>query len=135
MTAAATALGLGLLAAPAALADPANANTFALELSCSNGEHPTVTVLETAPEQPAVHVVNSTSVLIPTTFQWHVLVTDSAGTILEETTSPPEQVHGRSGEQLDTIQCTFAQFAHHDWPDVGPVTIEVDGTVDAYPTR
>jgi hypothetical protein len=132
---AAAAVGLALLAAPAAQADPQNANTFEIQLSCANGQHPTVTLLETTPDQAAVHVVGSTAVLVPTTFQWHVQVTDSDGNILDDTTSPPEQVHGRSGERLHTVECTFTQLAHHDWPDVGPVTIEVDGTVQAFPVR
>jgi hypothetical protein len=55
--------------------------------------------------------------------------------VLDETTSPPEAVHGRSVDQLDTTECTFTHFAYHDFPDVGPVTIEVDGTVWAYKPR
>jgi hypothetical protein len=62
-------------------------------------------------------------------------VTDAEGNVLDETTSPPQSVHGRSGDQLATLECTFTQFAYHDWPDVGQVTIEVDGTVWAYAPR
>jgi hypothetical protein len=63
------------------------------------------------------------------------VVTDAAGNVLDETTSLPQTVHGGSVNQLDTTRCTFAQFAYHDWPDVGPVTIEVDGTVWAHRPR
>lgn len=120
----------------AASADPDNSNTFPLDLSCSNGQDYTITVLATAPEQAAVHVVDGPSVLVPTTFAFHTLVTaDDTGAVLDETSTPPMAVHGRSGEQLDTFTCTFAQFAHHVWPDVGAVTIEVDGTVEAYVPR
>ena len=88
-------------------------------------------MLTPTPDQAAVHVVGGTSVVIPTRFQWHIVVTDADGTVLDEASPAPELVHGRSVERLDTVECTFTQFAHHDWPDVGPVTIEVDGTVDA----
>jgi hypothetical protein len=121
-------------AAPA-LAAPHNANTFTLDLTCSDGHDYSITLLETTPEQPAVHIVGTTSVLVPTAFQWHVVVTDAEGNVLDETTSPQEMVHGRSVDQLNTTECTFIQFAYHDFPDVGPVTIEVDGTVWAYMPR
>ncbi len=128
----AAAFALVLVAAPSASADPVNQNTFLLDLACSDGQIYTVTVSNPDVEQPAVHLVDSTSVLVPTTFAWHVLVTDASGGVLDESTSAPEVVHGRSVDRLDTIECTFAQYAYHDWPDVGPVTIEVDGTVQAY---
>lgn len=133
------AVAAGLMAAAGvsapALAAPHNTNTFPLELACSAGQRYTVTVLEPTPETAAVHMVGSTSVLIPTLFQWHVLVTDATGTVLEESSPPPQLVHGRSAERLDTMECTFTQVAHHDWPDVGAVTIQVDGTVHAYRPR
>ena len=122
---------LGLSAAtPVAMAAPNNANTFVLNLECSNGQEHAVTVLEPAPDRAAVHVVDSRSVLVPTVFQWHVVVTDAHGNILDESTPPPELVHGRSGEQLKTIECTFSQTAHHDSPE-GGYTVRVEGTVQA----
>lgn len=124
--------GLGLAVSPAA-ADPNNANSFPLDLTCSNGQEYAVTVMATTGDQPAVHVVDSTSVLVPTNFRFHLRITaDADGTVLDESDTPPETVHGRSGDRLDTFECTFAQFAHHVWPDVGAVTIEVDGTVQGY---
>ncbi len=117
-----------------AFAAPHNANTFTLELACSDGNDYSVTLLQTTPEQPAVHIVGTSSVLVPTSFQWHVVVIDAEGNVLDETTSPPENVHGRSVDQLPTIECTFTQVAHHNLPD-GPVTIEVDGTVWAFAPR
>ena len=132
-TAGALAVVLGV--ASGASADPNNANTFPLDLNCANGQHHTVTVLAPAPEEAAVHIVDSTAVLVPTRFQWHMLVTDAAGHVLDETSTPPDAVHGRSVEHLETVECTFTQFAHHEWPGVGAVTIRVDGTVDAYLPR
>jgi hypothetical protein len=129
---AAGALGLAVAAAPAAMADPSNTNTFPLDLSCSDGQHYSIAVLEPAPEHAAVHLLDSMSVLIPTRFQWHIVVTDAAGDVLDESNPPPQAVHGSSGERLDTIKCTFTQYAYDNWPDVGAVTIQVDGTVEAY---
>ena len=132
LSVATAALAVAFLGGPVATAAPANANTFELDLDCADGSHPTITVLTPTPDQAAVHVVGSTSVVVPTRFQWHIVVTaDADGAVLDESSPPPEPVHGRSGERLDTVECTFTQFAHHDWTDVGPVTIEVDGTVDA----
>ena len=103
-----------------------------LDLSCADGQDYSITLLERTTEDPAVHVVGTTSVLVPTAFQWHVLMSDAEGNVLDESTSPVEPVHGRSGQQLDTLTCTFTQFGHHDIPGVGPVTIQVDGTVWAF---
>jgi hypothetical protein len=123
------------LGAPGALAAPNNANTITLDLACSDGLYYSITLLETTPDQPAAHIVGSTSVLVPTAFQWHLIVTDAEGNVLDETTAPPEMVHGRSVDRLETLECTFTQFAHHDFPDVGPVTIQLDGTVWAHKPR
>lgn len=73
--------------------------------------------------------------LVPTAFQWHVVVTDAEGRMLDETTSPREAVHGRSVDRLYTVECRFTQVAHHDYPDTGPVTITIDGTVWAHLPR
>jgi hypothetical protein len=128
-----SALAIALATATTAAADPSNGNTFMLELACSNGQHYAITLLQTAPEKAAVHVVDGPSVLVPTTFSWHTLTTvDETGAVLGETSTPPEAIHGRSAEQLETLSCTFSQFAHHVWDGVGAVTIEVDGTVEAF---
>jgi hypothetical protein len=127
----ALAAGAAGFAAPAT-AGPDNTNTFPLDLSCSNGEQYTITVLENASQQAAVHVIGSTSVLVPTTFRFRTTVTDAGGTVLDDSTTPLESVHGASSAHHDTMECVFTQFAYHDWPEVGPVTIEVDGTVEAY---
>lgn len=118
--------------APGALAAPNNANTIMLDVACSDGHDYSITLLEITPDQAAAHIVGSTSVLIPSAFQWHLVVTDAEGNVLDETTSPLEMVHGRSVDRLDTLECTFTQFAHHDFPDVGPVTIQLSGTVWAH---
>lgn len=118
-----------------AQAAPANGNTFTLDLACSGGNAYSVTLLETTPEQAAVHVVGTTSVLVPTAFAWRVVVTNAQGAVLSETTSPPVAAHGASAGGLDTVECTFTQFAHHDFPEIGPVTIATTGTVSGYLPR
>lgn len=138
LTTAAT-LALTLAAAPSlaapALAGPHNPNTITVNLACSNGHDFAITMLQTSPDRAAVHIVGTTSVLVPTAFQWHVVRTDSAGTVLDEHTTPRQSVHGRSVERLDTIVCTFTQITHHHLPDTGPVTLTIDGTVWAHTPR
>lgn len=114
-----------------AQAAPQGANTFTLDVTCSDGNDYEVTLVDTAPDRAAVHVVGATTVLVPTAFQWHVVVTDDEGVVLDESTSSLEPVHGRSVERLDTVECTFSQVAHHE-TDSGPMTITVDGTVWAH---
>ena len=126
-----TAPGLSAATGPAASAAPDNANTLVLNLDCSNGRHYAITVVEPAPDQAAVHVMDGRAVLIPTVFQWHIVVTDNNGNVLDETEPPPQLVHGRSAEQHATMTCTFAQIAHHDSPD-GGYTVRVEGTVQAF---
>ncbi len=116
-----------LLSITPALGAPDNANTLVLDLGCTDGQHYSITVLEPTPDQAAAHVVNGTSVLIPTVFQWHIVITDTDGNVLDESNPPPELVHGHSAAQLDTIECTFTQTAHHE-----AYTVQVDGTVQAY---
>ncbi|HEY3199000.1 MAG TPA: hypothetical protein VGK55_00540 [Actinomycetes bacterium] len=48
---------------------------------------------------------------------------------------PQETVRGRSGAPHETISCSFAQIENEDTPDVGPITIKLDGTVDAFRAR
>ena len=80
----------------------------------------------------AVRMVDDTSVLVPTAFQWHTVMTDDEGTVLDESMTPMYAVHGRSVTRLDTIDCTFSQVAYHELPDGGVLTIRVEGTVKAH---
>jgi hypothetical protein len=123
--------GVSAATGPAASAAPNNANTLVLDLECSNDRHYVITVVEPAPDRAAVLVMDSRAVLTPTVFQWHIVVTDDNGNILDETTPPPQLVHGRSAEHHATMTCTFAQTAHHDSPD-GGYTVRVEGTVQAF---
>src|SRR5215203_1153090 len=99
------ALACGLLVGTAT-AGQASPDTQVLDLRCSNGQQYSITVLTTTAEQAAVRVVAGTSVIVPTSFQWHVVVTDAEGTVLDESTTGPYSVHGRSVERLSTVTCT-----------------------------
>lgn len=123
--------GLAASAGPA-VAAPSNGNTFALDLSCSDGADYPVTLVDTSADAAPAHLVDNTSVLIPTAFQFHITVIDADGNIVDEISPPLEVVHGSSGAHHDTMSCSFAQTETEDIPGVGPVTIRVDGTVDAY---
>lgn len=122
---------LFVVAAPASAA-PDNANTFALELNCPDGQDYDITLMQTSSDRAAVHIVGTTSVLVPTAFRWHVVVTDAQGHVLDEMLSSREPVHGASVDRLDTKECSFTQVAYHDDPATGPVTITIDGTVWAH---
>ncbi len=134
LTAAATlaaALVASTAAAPA-LAAPSNANTFVLDLSCTDGNTYAVTVVGKAAQPAAAHVLGANSVLIPTAFQFRVTVFDAGGNVIDEATPPLEVVRGRSGTHRDTMSCTFTQTETENLPGVGLVTVRLDGTVHAY---
>jgi len=124
-------LALASAAGPA-VAAPYNANTFVLDLSCSNGAHYSVTLVDNSADAAPAHLVDSTSVLIPTAFQFHIVVIDADGNVVDEISPPQRSVHGSSGAQHDTMSCTFTQTETEDIPGVGEVTIHVTGTVDAF---
>ncbi len=54
------------------------------------------------------------------------------GTVIDESTTPVQTVHGSSGSHLDTISCTFTQSETADLPGLGAVTIVLEGRVDAF---
>jgi hypothetical protein len=124
-------LGLAAAAGPAAAA-PYNGNTFVLDLHCSNGADYAVTIVDNSADPAPAHLVDSTSVLIPTAFQFHIIVIDADGNVVDEVTPLREIVRGMSGEQHDTMSCSFAQTETDYIPGVGEVTLLLDGTVDAY---
>ena len=77
------ALGVALSAGPAAAA-PGNANSFLIDLGCSNGQHYTISVVEPSADQSAGHLVAQPGVLIPTAFQFDVTVLDEAGAVVDQ---------------------------------------------------
>src|SRR5262245_2662975 len=111
----AAALAAPAVAAPA-VAEPTNANTFVLDLSCSDGRHYPITVVENAAQHAAAHLLDTNSVLIPTAFQFHFTVIDADGNVVDEVTPPLDVVQGRSGAQHDTMSCTFEQTQTEDLP-------------------
>ena len=125
---------LCIVGAPA-YAAPGNANTFTLDLNCSDGHEYDITLVQTSSDRAAVHIGGTTSVLVPTAFRWHVLVTDDQGHVIDESLSSREPVHGASVDRLDTRECRFTQVAYHDDPATGRVTITIEGTVWAHLPR
>ena len=127
-------LGVATAAVPASAA-PFNGNTFLLDLSCSDGSHYAVTLVDHTDDAAPAHLVDSPGVLIPTAFTYHITVLDAEGAVVDDFTTPPASVHGRSGANLDTMTCTFAQTETEDVPGVGEVTVVIEGTVDAFRPR
>ena len=124
-------LGLAASAGPA-VAAPDNGNTFVLDLHCSDGADYTVTLIERSADPAPAHLLASTSVLIPTAFDFHITVIDADGNVIDEITGPHEIVRGRSGEQHDTMSCTYAQTETVEAPGSGEVTVQLDGRVEAH---
>jgi len=127
----AIALGVALSGGPAAAA-PANANTFLVDLSCSNGQQYTISLLDPAADPAVGHVVDGTAVLIPTAFQFDITVLDAAGNVLDQISSPVDAVRGGSGQRHDVMTCTFSDTETEQGPGGEVVTIRVDGTVQGY---
>ena len=126
----AIALGVALGAGPAA-AEPTNANTFLVDLSCSNGQQYTISVLDPAADPAVGHVVDGTGVLLPTSFQYDITVVDGAGNIVDQFSSPVDAVRGRSDQRHDIMTCTFSDTETEQGPGGEEVTIRIDGTVRA----
>ena len=126
----AVALGVALSAGPAA-AVPGNANSFLIDLGCSNGQHYTISVVEPSADQSAGHLVAQPGVLIPTAFQFDVTVLDEDGAVVDQFSSPVDLVRGRSEAQHDVMTCTFSQTETDVAPDGSALTIRLDGTVRA----
>ncbi len=127
-------LALTAVCVPAQAA-PVNDHTFELLLSCDDGGSYRATVVDNEGQSPA-HVLDSRSVFIPTGFgEFYITVTDTAGNLLDEIVAPPEVAHGRSGDQVATLHCAFAQTELEDIPGVGEVVIHAEGTADGFLSR
>lgn len=73
-------------------------------------------MVENAAQPAAAHLVNGSSVLIPTAFRFPFTTLDANGHVLDEITPPLEVVRGKSGEYHDTMSCTFAQTQVEEIP-------------------
>jgi hypothetical protein len=116
----------------AAQAAPYNSHTFDLRLRCDDGSAYVLSVVDNQGQSPG-HDEDSTSVFIPTDFgEFHITVSDLQGNVLDEEVAPPQVSHGRSGEQVTTLHCSFSQSELETIPDAGEVRILVEGTVDGF---
>ena len=73
---------------------------------------------------------------MPTSFgEFHGVVTDASGNVVEDFVDPPA-AKGQSGShaRATTTSCTFTIDASIVDPDLGPVTITGEGSLDGFVT-
>ncbi len=133
----AAAAGLGVAAA-LSIPGPASADPTGevIQLDCDNGTTYWVAVQESGNGawSPG-HDVNSTSTLIPTAFgEFHGVITDSTGQVLDEFTDPPTVKGSASKPRSTSVSCTFEVTEQFDDPDLGLLTFHGTGSVEAFVT-
>ena len=129
--------GAGIAAAAAvsisapALADPKG---HPIEILCDNGA--TYWAIDQGHGQFApVHDVDSNSILIPTSFgEFHGVITDSTGTVVEEFTYPPAVKGSSTRPRGKSVSCTYFTSGHFDVPELGRLDVSGTGTVEAFVT-
>ena len=131
----AAAAGLGLAAA-LSIAAPSSADPKGetIPVTCDNGTTYWVAVNGNGAFTPG-HDVNSTTMLIPTSFgEFHGVITDSTGAVIDEFTDPA-MTKGNSTKQRGTsLSCTFTIVEQFDDPDLGTLTFTGSGSVEGFLT-
>jgi hypothetical protein len=132
---AAAAAGLGV-AAVLTISVPASADpkTHPIELICDNGV--TYWAADSGRGQftPA-HDVATNTVLVPTSFgEFHGVITDSTGAVVEEFTDPPVVKGGSTKPRATSTSCTFTTLGHFEVPELGLLTVTGAGSVEAIVT-
>jgi hypothetical protein len=129
------AAGLGIAAALATSA-PASADPkgHSIEIRCDNGT--TYWAIGQGHGQFApVHDVDSNSMLIPTSFgEFHGVITDSTGAVVEEFTDPPATKGSSTHPRGTSVSCTYLTVGHFDVPELGRLDVAGTGTVEAFVT-
>lgn len=130
---AAAALGV---AAAVTIAAPASADpkTHPIEIVCDNGV--TYWAADSGRGQftPA-HDVSSNTVLVPTSFgEFHGVITDSSGAVVEEFTDPAVAKGSSAKSGATLTSCTFTTLGHFEVPELGVLTVTGAGTVQALVT-
>ena len=100
-----------------------------------NGVTYQVTVNGNGAFTPA-HDIASTSILVPTAFgETHGVITDSNGNVIDQFTDPPV-VKGNSGNQARATMasCTFTITDSFEDPQLGVLTVTVEGSVGGFVT-
>jgi hypothetical protein len=133
----AAAAGLGVAAA-LSFAGPASADPKGevIQLDCDNGTTYWVAVQESGNGawSPG-HDTNSTGTLIPTTFgEFHGVVTDSTGEVIDEFTDPPMIKGSATKPRSTSVHCTYEVTDQFEDPDLGLLTFHGTGSVDAFVT-
>ena len=127
--------GFGVAAAlsisASASADP---KTEPIQLVCDNGTTYRAAANGHGVFTPA-HDVDSTTILNATSFgEFHGVVTDSNGSVLDEFTDPSVAKGSSTKPRATSISCTYVIVAQFDDPDLGPLTFTGTGTVDGFLT-
>lgn len=129
--------GAGLaVAAALSISAPASADpkTEPIEIACDNGATYWAVANGHGVFTPA-HDVDSTSILNATSFgEFHGVITDSTGAVLDEFTDPAVAKGSSTKPRATSISCTYVIVAHFDDPDLGPLTFTGTGTVDGFVT-
>jgi hypothetical protein len=81
------------------------------------------------------HDVNSTAMLIPTSFgEFHGVITDDTGAVVDEFTDPATAKGNSTKPRATSLSCTFDIVEHFDDPDLGPLTFTGTGSVEGFVT-
>jgi hypothetical protein len=129
------AAGLGV-AAVLSISAPASADPqgHAIEIHCDNSTTYWA-VGEGHGQFAPVHDVDSNSLLIPTAFgEFHGVITDSTGAVVEEFTDPPATKGSSTRSRGTSVSCTYFTSGHFDVPGLGRLDVTGTGTVEAFVT-
>src|SRR4051794_23921125 len=114
-----------------ASADPAKGLPISIE--CDNGTTYTAVSNGNGNWTPA-HDLNSTAVLIPTSFgEQTITITDADGNVIDSETDPGV-TKASTKPRATTINCDFSGSATFVDPELGPLTFTVTGTVTGFVT-
>jgi hypothetical protein len=124
------------IAAALSVSAPASADPKGeqIEVVCDNGTTYSAVVIGNGAFSPG-HDSESTTMLIPTSFgEFHGVVTDSTGTVIDEFTDPPAAKGSSTKARATSTSCTFTIVEHFDDPDLGPLTFTGTGSVTGFVT-
>lgn len=124
------------VAAALSVSAPASADPkgHPIEINCDNGT--TYWAVGKGHGQFApVHDIDSTSMLIPTSFgEFHGVITDRTGAVVEEFTDPPAAKGSSTKPRGTSVTCTYFTTGHFYVPELGRLDVTGSGTVEAFLT-
>jgi hypothetical protein len=80
------------------------------------------------------HDLASTTILVPTAFGVHGVLTDADGNVIDEFVDPPMVKGSSSKQRATTTSCTFTITESFEDLDLGPLTFTGDGSVTGFVT-